>query len=117
MKLHARRKVVFLWVVFIILMASFIYITKTTWSTHKDRLTENGEPLFFENNTPAYEDSMDLWPTFTGLILSLAFLFATVWTSFILVMEWLDCEEEFLFPPKLKTEVSSKKPYDFDAEE
>ena len=103
-----RRKYFAIMTVSFLLLFASIYVTKTTWTVSDKRMTDDhGEPLFHENNTPAYEDNI-AWTSFVGLVFSGAMLVIVIFTVFVSVMEWLYCEEPYLFPPKFKTETPLK---------
>ena len=115
---RTRRKYMTIMVVSFLLMFASAFATYGTWSTYKERITDdNNEPLFHANNTPAYKDEMSWWPTFTGVIFSAAMMVILIISTFINILEWLNCEEPYLFPPKDEKKTLKNIADNYDEEE
>jgi hypothetical protein len=104
MKLQKRRKIFSLMVVLILMSANSIYLTKITWSTYDRRISQDGESLFYANNTPAYEDDIE-WSTLICIFVSIGLLMVSIFAVLININEWVGCEEPYLFPPKFSHRV------------
>lgn len=115
--LKARKKIVVLMTVAFLLMFMSGYVTKATWTVSDERITdEHGEPLFYENNTPAYKDDI-AWTSFIGIIVSASFAMMFIVTLFISVLEWVHCEEPYIFSSKDKKDVLKNIADNYDEEE